>query len=554
MAGRATDHDDARPHRDRGRGRTAAGDGAGPAGRPAGMPCTGRARPARRGGRGSLRRLLLAFALVVVGPAGPLAAQSRPDPRFDGVRDLIHRMLRDEGVPSIAVAVAKDGRVIWEEGFGWADREARVAATEHTMYSLASISKPITATGLMQLVEAGRIDLDGPVDDYLGVAKLRGYAGDARGATVRRVANHTAGLPLHYQFYYDGGGYDIPHMDETIARYAIVANPPGVRVQYSNLGFGILDYLVARGSGRDFGEYMRSEVFLPLGMTRTSVGIAAGLAPYASARYDMRGRRLPFYGFDHDGASAVWSSAHDLVRFGMFHLKTPVSGQKAVLRPETVDAMQVPTSPAGGPSRYGIAWNVAADDNGLLRVSHSGGMPGVSTVLNLYPTERLAVVVLANRNNTPVQRVSQEIVAALVPRYAQAMRERQAAVPGPQEPSPFVPGPELLGEWTGRLQTWSDSVTMRLVVQPDGDVHVRLGDQLTALLNGATWRDGNLVGRFAGAVPTPDVARHPHNILVNLWLDGERLYGQASAQSTTDPIHYALTSWVELRRTRAADR
>ncbi|MBI1791952.1 MAG: beta-lactamase family protein, partial [Acidobacteria bacterium] len=79
---------------------------------------------------------------------------------FDPIRVSIRKQLVETQVPSLALAVARDGRIVWEEGFGWADREKRVAATEHTLYSLASISKPITATGLMVLVEAGKIDLD----------------------------------------------------------------------------------------------------------------------------------------------------------------------------------------------------------------------------------------------------------------------------------------------------------------------------------------------------------------------------------------------------------
>ena len=92
---------------------------------------------------------------------------------FDGIRAFIRKQLVETQMPSIAVAVARDGKILWEEGFGWADREKRIAATEHTMYSLASISKPITATGLMVLAGAGKIELDRPINEYLGNAKLR---------------------------------------------------------------------------------------------------------------------------------------------------------------------------------------------------------------------------------------------------------------------------------------------------------------------------------------------------------------------------------------------
>ena len=141
--------------------------------------------------------------------------------QFDEVRGYIRSHMAAEQVPSISVAVARDGRILWEEGFGWSDREKRGAANEHTMYSIASISKPFTATGLMTLVEQKRIDLDRPINQYLGNAKLRARVGNADNATVRRVANHTSGLPFHYQFFYQDEPFHPPSMDETILRYAI---------------------------------------------------------------------------------------------------------------------------------------------------------------------------------------------------------------------------------------------------------------------------------------------------------------------------------------------
>ena len=130
-------------------------------------------------------------------------APAFPEP-FDDLRQWIQAQLVRGDVPSLSVAVARDGQILWEEGFGWADRERQVRATPHTRYSLASISKPMTATGLMVLVEEGRVDLDRPVNEYLGHPALRVRVGSAHAATVRRVANHTAGLPLHHHFFIEG--------------------------------------------------------------------------------------------------------------------------------------------------------------------------------------------------------------------------------------------------------------------------------------------------------------------------------------------------------------
>lgn len=125
------------------------------------------------------------------------------DARFDEVRDEIQRAVAAGQAPSIALAVAQDGRILWEEGFGWADKERGIPASPHTRYAVASVAKPFVATGLMALVERGRVDLDRSVNDYLSRrARVTGCAGDARAATVRRVLQHRAGLPAHNRFFY----------------------------------------------------------------------------------------------------------------------------------------------------------------------------------------------------------------------------------------------------------------------------------------------------------------------------------------------------------------
>jgi CubicO group peptidase (beta-lactamase class C family) len=473
--------------------------------------------------------------------------QGRAD-RFAPVRAAIRHVMDSTAVPAIAVAVAKDGRIIWEEGFGWADRERRSPATEHTMFSLASISKPITATGLMRLVEHGQVELNAPANRYLGLGKLTGLAGDAEQATVRRVLSHTAGLPLHYRFYYADLDYREPTMDETIARYGIVVYPPGEAYEYSNLGYGIIDHVIERVSGLSYPDYMRTRVFAPLGLTRMSVHIGPGLEPYVAQRYDSALRPIPYYDFDHDGGSAVYASAHDLVRFGMFHMKERLTDQQRILADSTLDLMQRSHTPPSSGVRYGLGWS-NLDEFGWTRVSHTGGMPGVATILALYPSERTAVVVLTNKAATPYERILQEVLSVIFPsRYADSLRARRAQPRRPTSAPDFTPPPELAGEWTGTLRTWKGTQSFRLTFQSNGDVHVRLGNQLPVLLASTRFSNGVLTGRFSSTIPTPDVERHPHSVLLQLRLLDGKLKGQASAQTTEEPVYFAMTSYVELSR------
>lgn len=502
---------------------------------------------------------LAAAALLVPGPApaqAPPSSAGAGDP-FDGVRATIRQAMAERGLASVSVAAAAEGRVVWEESFGWADREGRVEATPHTPYSLASISKPITATGLMVLVERGAVDLDRPVGAYLGRAELAGHGGDASAATVRRVLAHTAGLPLHYQFFYDDGGYGPPPREETIRRYAFVAHPPGTEFQYSNLGYGVLDHVVSRVSGKAYADFLRAEVFLPLGMTRSSVGLPPALAAHAAVRYDGDGRPIPFYDFDHPGASAVWASAHDLVRFGLFHLgHRPEGATRRILRPETVEAMRRRETPAGE-TAYGLGWFVG-EEHGFRKIWHTGSMPGVSTMLALYPELDVAVVVLLNGLARDLRvSLGQEIVAALDESYGRvrrAARERagqrtERADDEESEGEGFSPLRALVGHWAGVLRTWEEEIPMEVTVAADGDVHVLVGDQLPAVLAGARFVSRRLQGRYAGRIPTADVMRHPlHSVFLDLRLDGDRLHGQASARTEAAPTFFSLASYVELTR------
>ena len=484
---------------------------------------------------------LVLFAAVIT--AASARQNNNPAAAFGGVREFIKQQLSERRLPSIAVAVARDGQIIWEEAFGWADSEKRIPATPLTMYSLASISKPITATGLMILKERGRIDLDRPINEYLGEAKIAVRVGNPADATVRRAANHTAGLPLHYQFFYEDESYRAPARDETIRRYGACVTAPGERYQYSNLGYGILDHVITRVSGRSYADFMREEVFLPLGLTHTSVNIGPGLEKHQAVRYGTDGSPIPFYDFDHPGGSAVYASAHDLVRFGMFHLKARLSDQKAILKDETIDEMQKATADVGPKTGYGIGWGTSESPGGRRVVSHSGGMGGVSTLLRLYPAEKMAIVVLSNASSNLPGQVMDRIVAVVAPETANSPAAQS------QPPPDFKPSSELLGAWQGKVHTYKGELSFRLLFQPDDDVHAQIGAQLKTLLNRVQFRDGYLSGVFTGDIGTEDANRTRYTLSLSLKLRGNVLNGAMTAQSLPGRrVGNALTHWVELKK------
>lgn len=481
-----------------------------------------------------------------------MSSPSNTPDRWEPIRALIRAKLVELSLPSLAVAVAQEGEVLWEEAFGWADRENRIPATAHTLYSLASISKPITATGLMTLAERGALALDRPVNDYLGNAQVRAWVGDAAQATVRRVANHSSGLPLHYHFFYEDEPHRRPPMDETILRYANLVTPPGEHYQYCNLGYGLLDYAISRLSGKSYPDFMRAEVCLPLGLTHMCVGLTPELAPHQAVRYATDGLPIPMYDFDHPGGSAVYASAHDLLRFGMFHLKEHLPDQKPILTAASIDAMQVPTIVTDPGAGYGIGWRIKEDEYGYRSVSHRGGMGGVSTTLMLVPTERIAVVALGNAASPLPDQAVQAILSELLPEFGRrraAEEAAKAAQPVPQEQPPFSAPAELDGSWRGSVHTYQGDRPFKLWFKPCGDVISQVDDQLRCLVNEVSFKEGYVTGRTMGDLGTDDVGKYPYAVHLSLRLRGQVLNGALTAVGLPGRrMRNALSHWVELTR------
>jgi CubicO group peptidase (beta-lactamase class C family) len=480
-----------------------------------------------------LALFLLSNATAVLAQNVAMPSELRP------VRDYIETSIRNGVSPSLALAVVRDGRVVWAEGFGQSDLERGIAATADTAYWLASVSKPITATGLMKLVEEGKIDLDRPVNAYLPGAKLKAYAGSADEMTVRRLANHTAGMPVHYNFYYPGT--KPLSYDEAIGRYGFAASAPGTRWVYSNLAFGILEYITELVSGTPWGRYMEENVYRPLKMTRTSDGAQPGQG-YESAvpyRKDAAGRFtiVERYDFDHRGASAVWSTPNDLARFVLMHMNGGELDGVRVLKPESVLSMQTLSSESQPGVGTGIGWAVGPY-LGHQCFSHSGGMPGVSTMVRVFPRQKAATIVLTNSDDrTMAGEVTSRIVRAMLGGNAPQASRARGADQGK--------GLALVGTWEGRVVHFDGDVPLRFVVNEDGTVEAVLDGHAPTPMRDIRLTDTSLNGRVPALLMTQDGFRGVPDLVFNLQLDGNRLSGVGVLQAAG---WFALSHWVELVR------
>ncbi len=443
---------------------------------------------------------MLIVLLLLLPAAQSQSANHSGKPDFATVSALIQQKIASDHIPSISAAVARNDEILWEKGFGWANREQHIAATEHTMYALASVTKLMTATAIMVLRDRKQLDLDRPINEYLGPAKLRSSIWNPSDATVRRVATHTAGLATYDNGYYCRGN-EGDCQDIMLSRFGVLIWKPGERFDYSNLGYGALGDVIRHVSGMKYGDFLTSQILAPLGMTYCSLGITPGLEAYAAQRYSSSDGSpadwSPNEPSSQEAASSLFCSAHDLVRFGMFHLKEHVAEKSPVLSASAIDEMQASTVPADDGYRYGFGW-WHEDRFGYKVMYASGGYDYAQALLFTVPAEKIAIAVLVNTGHATVAKeVADEIASLLIPAYRE--NRVKAAHHDRQQPAKEANAlASLSGTWNGTVQTETREVPLTLTVDKSGTVHAFLASEPASVEEGAEYRDGQFRAKISG--------------------------------------------------------
>jgi CubicO group peptidase (beta-lactamase class C family) len=324
--------------------------------------------------------------------------------------------MQPRGVPGGAVAVVKNRRLVLAKGYGWADRERKIAVEAESLFRIASISKTITAVAVLQLVESGRLELDARAFEVLGMNLAKGA--DARLAliTVRQLLHHTGGWDRAKSFdpmfraREIAKSFDLPSpaRPEAVIRYMLgqrLDTDPGSAYAYSNFGYCVLGRIIEKLTGIPYDAYVKEKVLVPAGIHAMRIGasLRAGQAPGEVCYYtpkestgpsvfDGPPNRVPTpYGGFHleamDAHGGWIASVVDLVRFATL-LDDPA--HSPLLRRETFDLLYSP--PAAPVSHkddgaladhyYACGWDVRpVGSAGRANYWHSGSLPGTSTLL-----------------------------------------------------------------------------------------------------------------------------------------------------------------------------
>jgi CubicO group peptidase (beta-lactamase class C family) len=468
-------------------------------------------------------RVILTLIFVLLS-ANAFAQQT---PNFSKADALIRSQVAS-GTPSIAIAVARHGTIIWQEAVGLANREGHVPATIHTPYYLASVSKTITATALMKLVDDGKIDFDKPVNDYLGDAKLSSQMWNPSEATILRMATHTAGLTTYDRSCNVYSPNCSTDTNDLIRRYGVIVWQPGDHFDYSNADYGILGQVVAHSSGVDFGDLLNEQVFMPLGMQECFLDSNLQRMRTAAARYDSSrpNEQMSRERSTTPGASSMYCSVHDLALFGMFHLKDHIRGQRQVLSDHSIEEMQKALVSTGDGEQYGLGWWIEEHMNGYRGVLAQGGTSDATAYLQLIPSEDIAVAMLWNSGTPDGSKVIDEVLAAMLPRYREAlMHVSSPSISSP--PVPVKPTESLIGTWSGSIHTYKEDLPLVLSIDPSGGGSVKLGSEPEVHV--AYFRFGrNMVKcEVHGPPRLGDTGPDPYGIDIKLYLHGASLIGAA---------------------------
>ena len=311
------------------------------------------------------------------------------------------------GMPGLTLAVAVDGKIVYSEGFGYADLEERVPVWPTTKFRIGSISKPLTAVGLMELVQAGKLDLDAPVQKYVPSFPDHGAV-----ITVRMIAGHLGGI-RHYK---DDEFHIQKHYDTVLEALKIFENdplvsPPGTKFNYSSYGFDLVSAVIESASGENFLSYMQNHVFTPLGLVHTTPDQNKQVVEERARFYELpKGgvvENAPYVDNSYKWAGGgLLSTAEDLTRFG-----------SAILQPGLLNAQSLQTmltsqkTTTGEATEYGIGWGIRKSATGRLIYEHSGGAVGGTSQLIVYPDSQVVVAVMANLTSAPWERKEIEAVA-----------------------------------------------------------------------------------------------------------------------------------------------
>ena len=337
--------------------------------------------------------LVLVLSLTNANVKASLMRQGETD--FAAIDAYVTEQMNNRGIPGMALGIVQDDQIVHLQGFGVADSSGR-AVTPQTPFYIGSLTKSFTALAVMQLVEAGKIDLDAPVQRYLPWFELANKEASAK-ITVRNLLNQASGISTK-----DGNRFWASQqgLEETVRGLDTIqlTQPVGSTFQYSNVNFMIAGLIVEKVSGQSYAEYVTEHIFEPLDMRHSYASHAPALADGLAA-----GHQYMFgYAFRDERAmppsslpaGALIASAEDMSHYLIAQLNDGRYGDTSVLSPKGIAELHTPAIPIGE-GYHAMGWFVGTVDR-IALINHNGDTGRFHAFIMLMPEQGSGFILLAN--------------------------------------------------------------------------------------------------------------------------------------------------------------
>jgi CubicO group peptidase (beta-lactamase class C family) len=404
--------------------------------------------------------LLLAFAATVVScnnndsttvasthidssyQAGPMHDSNRME-RIRSSFPIIDRMFREHAeknhLPGTAFGLVVDGELVFTGNYGYTDIEKKIPVTSSSIFRIASMSKSFTAMAILHLRDAGKLQLDDPVEKYIPSLKDQNYpTADAPLISIRHLMTHGAGFPEDNPW----GDRQLADTDKELEEFLRskinFSNPAGVSYEYSNLGFALLGKIITKVSGKPYQQYIRENILAPLKMNNTTYEYGDVAADKLAHGYRWINGAWREEELLHDTPDGSWgamgsmlSSVEEFSRYMALHLSAwpPSSGpEMGPIRRSSVREMHHPwrfnglnpnyrytdgrLCPVASAYAYGLGW--LQDCEGRVYIAHSGGLPGFGSQWRIMPDYGIGIVSLANRTYSPMGAINMQVLDTLI--------------------------------------------------------------------------------------------------------------------------------------------
>jgi len=352
----------------------------------------------------STRNKHIPFAALVFLLASAVVQPYQAVRQADPVDDFIKAEMKRQHIPGLSLAVVKDGKIIKAEGYGLASIKRQITSTPDTVYKIASVSKQFIATGIMLLVQEGRLGLDDPISKY-----LEGTPATWKAITIRHLLTHTSGIVR------EAPGFD-PFMiksDSDVIKSAYsqpLRFAPGEKWEYCNTGYFALAEVIRKVSGQPWTDYLNEKVFKPSEMnttfpTNTKVSVPNRALGYVDNTKLRDADDWPAL----RPSGAFLSTVLDLAKWDA------VLYSDKILNDSTREQMGTPVKLNDGTAYpYGFGWHLGSI-RGHRLVHHSGGMPGARSEFARFVNDRLTIIVLMNLDDVDVDSIMRGIALIYLP-------------------------------------------------------------------------------------------------------------------------------------------